>query len=683
MMVDFKKINAENAQVYCVYDYETRSEAPLKLCGAYEYARHKSTRVLCVAWRVGTRAELAKQLVDKVPAKVWSPAFSSPYGEFKRALLDPTVVLVARNAFFEQCITRYVFSKLVHDPGIKTIPVSRFRCTAARAASLALPRSLEGSCSALGLPVQKDMEGNRLMQKYCKPRKATKHDKRKWFNDASDLRRIMQYCATDVDADTHFFLRTEPLMPFEQRLWELDQKINHFGFRVDVKLIQAIQVLIEHEITNLDAETVELTEGKLTTTNQRAKLLSYLKCTGMPDVKAKTIADTLKDRADEFEPRFRRILEIRQARSKTSTAKYPAFVARSATDGRVRDAFLYHGASTGRWSGRGSQPQNLPKPTLTYEETELAIAVINGPGTDVEVLTTLRTLFGEPMDVFASLLRSMLIPSDGKVYQSGDYAGIEVRVLFWMAGHEEGLKALREGRDLYRELAVHIYALLLKAISKDQREVGKRGVLGAGFGMGWEKFQATCAQFGVVIDAVTAQKAIAAYRAVHAPVPKMWGSIERAAIAAVKNPGQVYTTCRTSWFVQDGFLWCRLPSGRKLAYYGPKVRYESTSWGDKRPKLYHWSVNPKTKKWELAGMYGGRLTQNVVQACARDKMACAMVRADERGYDVALSAHDELLAETKKENELKKFLDLMSELPPWATGLPIKTEGWTNHRYMK
>lgn len=678
-------------QRFCVLDYETRSEVDLKEVGAFEYANHPTTEILCVAWGVGTEAELRS---GKTEIFSWSPGLTkTPPWELFEAMSEPNTMLVAHNAFFEQVITRFVLGRYFSKPPM-TIdpPVESWICTAAQAAALALPRNLEGACLALNLPVKKDMEGRRLILKYCKPRKITKNNPNKWHNSKADLLRLVEYCKQDVRAEISLFLNTPRLNPKERKVWELDQKINWRGFEVDRPLVQKIQGMIAVELENLNKELSEITGGEVTSANQRAKLLAWVQSNGLYQVEGFVNADglnvvdnlqakTLRDlfKLNKFpNKKVKRVLEIRRDASKTSTAKYDAFEARSRTDGRVRDNLVYHTASTGRWGGAGVQPQNFPRGSIKNSVQAAEICREH----DLEMV---RLIYGNPMDTFASCLRPMIRAGDEKVFLCADYAAIEARVLFWVAKHEKGLDAFRNGRPIYEEMAQAIWNHpSLSEVTKEEREVGKRAILGCGYGMGWEKFKATCDLHGdIQISDETAQLAVQAYRSTHAQVPALWKVLERAAIHAVKT-GKKVTVNRTSWFVKDKFLFCELPSGRRLAYYGPEIKIEITKWKEKRPVLYHWGVDSLSKKWVFAGTYGGKLTENVVQAVARDLMAEAMLRIEGPRFEVVLSVHDELLAErVDGKATIEEFEKLMAEVPAWGAGLPVKVSGWAGERYRK
>jgi len=653
-------------------DYETRSEADLQKIGAFEYSVHPTTKILCVAWCLSTKENLLK-----TPVQVWSPAFESDYGELIRALLDPEIPIVAHNAGFEQVITRNVLTRIINRPYLKEIPVSRWVCTMALTSSVGLPRSLEKAAEALKLPVQKDMEGRRLLLKYCKPRKPTINNPAKWHRKASDLKRLMEYCRKDVETEKHLYLKIPALSPTERRIWELDQRINDRGFKVDLELIDRILKGIESESVRLDKEFKELTLGELESTRHRDKLLAWIneREVKLPDLRSDTVLKAIEDEA--LDPGVRRALEIRRDLSKTSTAKYQAIRNRTGHDGNVRGSLVYHAANTGRWAGSGVQPQNFPKGNLTDSEghaldTDKVIDDLKTCDLD-----TIRMLYGNPFNVFSSCLRGSIIPKDKKEFFCADYASIEPRVLFWLAEDKEGIDAYENNEDIYVLMASDIYGKDPKGITKTERFLGKSAILGCGYGMGPDKFLLTCKSQGQDIDEELARKAVSAYRNLHHPVTRFWNSLERAAIMAVKNLDKKFTKNNTTWFMKGKFLCCRLPSGRLLSYFRPKIEMKKTSWGEEKETLRYFSMNSQTRQWGKTYTYGGKLVENVVQATARDFMANAMLELDTKGYEIVLTVHDEILVEKDiGAGTLKEFLEIMETVPPWGKGCPIKVEGW-------
>jgi len=684
---------------YLVLDYETYSDIDLLKRGAYEYSQHKSTEILCAAWKLGTFDQVKN---NKVKTELWASRFKNSAEQLAKlvdALLDPKVIVVAHNAFFEQVITRYVLSRYVVGAlrqKLTDLKPQRFFCTAAMAASHAIPRNLEQACIVLKLKVQKDMEGSKLIKKWCKPRKPTKSDPSTRHTNRDEFLAICRYCITDIEAEVGVFTALPFLNEIETQVWLLDQEINLRGILVDRDFVKVVLNLVAKEIQRLDAECVYLTQGLISSTTKAKALLTFLQKLGYPhkNMQAKTISDFLENKNPMwYRQRFvgdsvalhkkhdaliRRLLENRQKASKSSTAKYVALEMRTRYDSRIRDTQLYHAASTGRFGGRGFQPHNLPKGTIEGS-TNLATDIIKGG--DLEFI---RMMYGSPMDAFSSCIRNALIPTEGSEFFVSDFVGIESRILFWVADHKVGLKAFHEGADLYKTMAMAIYKICLEAVTKDQRQVGKQAILGCGYQMGWKKFKETAAKAGVYISDELAQLTVKAYREFNAPVVKLWANMEQAAIKAVQNKGMRVKINHTIWFVENNFLYCELPSKRRLAYYGPGIKYEETPWGEMRPKLYHWGTDSYTKKWVYSSTYGGKLVENVVQAISRDLMAEAMLRIDKAGYKIVLTVHDEIIAENKiGKGNLKEFESLMSALPEWAKGAPVSVEGWVGLRYRK
>lgn len=652
---------------FLVLDYETFSESDLKSKGAYEYSKHPSTEVLCAAWALGEKHELKTASVSSW--RTWEDP-SIP-DELATALADPEVFLIGHNAYFEQVITKNVL-------GLDIGP-SRWICTASLASALALPRSLGDACKCLGLEMQKDTVGRSLMLKWCKPRKPTQKDPNTRQSSVAEYDRLVEYCESDIKAEVALFLRLPSLNTLERQIWQLDQEINLRGFKIDRDFVSVILEALSEQTEIFRSQTQELTLGIVDSFYQRDRTLQFLKAEGtdLPDLSRDTVSKALKG---EHSTVAKRILEIRKSVSKTSTAKYQSFFDRSESDGRIRDHMLYWGASTGRWSGSGVQVQNFPRGILHHRVIPHIREMFFEKDFD-----GIELVCGDVMEAASSCLRSVIIPSTPKhKLFCADYASIEVRVLFWVANHIKGLKAFEENRDLYKEMAAVVFRTDYEKINKDQRQLGKAIILGSGYGMGHVKFKSTCERQGIQIDEDLAQLSIAAYREAHKPVAKLWYAIENAALAAVRERSKKFVMNKTSWWCQDDFLWCQLPSGRRLAYYQPEIKDKMTPFGEKRPALYHFSVNPVTRQWESAHTYGAKLVENIVQGISRDTMAEAMLRVEKAGYPVLFSVHDEILSESDRSDaSLEEFEDLVSEIPEWGIGIPLATEGWVGDFYHK
>lgn len=638
-------------------DFETYSEADLKKVGAYEYTKHPSTEILCAAWKTPGGIKVSSFDFDTIKNDV---VFAAREG----------YTLVAHNSLFEQCVIKNVL-KL-------DIPPERFLCTAALAASHALPRSLDGASQALGLKYTKDKEGHRVMLKLSKPKKPSRKDPSTRYTDKADMEKLLRYCATDVDVEEEIYYALPPLNPKERKIWVLDQQINFRGFQVDRPMVASTLKMIEEHTANLDFDVMVETCGEVSSVRKTAKLKEALNNDGtkIENVQKATIEAFLKD--DSISDLSRFLLEARLSGSKSSTSKYQAFINRSRSDGRVRDNLLYHGASTGRWSGAGVQIQNFPRGTI--KNIEEALPLLEGGS-----LETVKLFYDRPMEVFSSALRSMIVAPKGRVLDVADYAAIEARMLFWFADHAAGVSAFKEGRDLYVEMAAILFRKRPEDVTPAERTVGKTVILAAGYGMGAPKFASTCQNFGLSVDDDLAKKAIDAYRTLHRPVVKMWSNMEKVAIAAVTDKTKKYTINHTKWFMEGKFLYCELPSGRRLAYYGPEMRVVKTKWGENKWTLHHWGIG-KNRQWELQPTYGGLLTENVVQAGSRDVMAEAMLRIDAaKVWDIIFTVHDELVAERDEgaAEGIKEFCALMAEPPVWAPTAPISATGFTTKRYRK
>lgn len=683
------------ATKYLILDYETYSECDITVAGAYEYARHPSTEILCASYVYGTRDELATasvQLLDfhrhQKPVAVDT--------EFLRYLTLPDTILVAHNAFFEQVITRFVlprYTRFLRTEKAANIPIKRWICTAALARYYGLPGSLEGATAALRLAHQKDAEGHRIMLKLSQPRRPTKNNPAtRWTpeNAPEDFARLYKYCVADTEAERDLFLALPPLPKIERRIWELNQKLNFRGFAVDRDLVQSALYCIDRETTYLDSKFRKLTG--LNSARQRDATLSWLKKNGvkLPNLRAETIADYLEK--EKMPDLVRRVLTIRQSISKSSVSKYAAFEIRTRSDGRARDNILYYGGHTGRDAGMGGiQPQNLFKSTMPHEDVLAGIELIRERD-----ITAIRALYPRPMELYASVLRSCIVAPKGKVLDVGDFATIEVRVLFWLAGHKKGLDALRNGLPIYSHMAGKIYdedgdeiERAYKSGCKEgyrKRQLGKATVLGAGFGigLGGEKFvQAAKVLAGLDISVALGQKCVAAYREENAPIVKFWDVIETAACKALANPGKAYRHGYLTWRKEGDWLTCELPIGRKLYYYRPRMAKIQTLYGEKMVLTYR-GVDSRTKRFIRMSTWGGKLTENVVQAVARDLLMESLLRLDAAGHEPVLPVHDEIVCEREgKPGSKTEMFDLMAEVPAWAPGLPIKVEGWSEERYRK
>lgn len=670
-------------------DFETRSRADLPQVGQHIYARHESTEVMCLGWKV---------IGEKKSEVLTMPQIytNDNTKEFIYAVKHAEHV-VAHNAAFEQAMWKHcLLNSTAIGPHLIELPPEKWICTLAMCSVLALPRGLEKAGEALKLQVTKDMEGRRLLLQMCKPRRPINDIQKwiEWVEDDAALLRLYEYCRTDLFTEEALYMALAPYKPFndfERNLWVLDQKINQRGFSVDSPLVNRTLDLISKEEKELTDDLQLKTFGWVKTSKQVKNFRDFLKDQGfdIPNLQKKTVDDTLRDIEKEGLTKNQTVIEvlkIRQSLGKSSTSKYEAFKKRTDhIDGRVRDNLLFHGASTGRWAGAGVQPQNFPRGTIKINDR--AIEEIKK-----EDIKMLRLLYGRPMDLFSSALRSMIVASEGHELFCADFASIEARVLLWVAGDTEGVKEYEKGLDTYITMAGTVFQIDWQIIAdeykregySEKRQLGKKVILACGYQMGVKKFIQSCHDDGIDVPESVAMRAHAAFKEKYPLVPKVWSNYEKAAIFAVMNKGKRIKINNVLWYVDRDFLFAQLPSGRRLAYHKPQIKYEATPWGEMRPKLYVWTVDSKTKQWVQRAVYGGLLTENIVQAISRDCMAESMVNCEDHGYKCLITVHDENLTERKiGEGSLEDFDKLMSARPAWGQDIPLKVSSWSGQRYRK
>ncbi len=692
-------------------DFETRSRADLPKVGSYRYAQDPSTEALCLAIRFDRADEVL----------LWHPAFpTSGLPEEGRDALEEMAARIregwevhAFNAMFERSVWELVMRRRI--PSLPEVPYLSWRCSAALAASYALPRRLEDIAAALGLPIEKDMVGNRLMKKMSKPRKPTRKDPEGgWHENAEDLRRLFSYCQQDVRVECAVAEQLRPLTDAELEIWRLDQEINLRGVYIDRPMVE--QALVHADACRgiANDRVRQLTRGVVPSTTKREDLLTWVRddCgVQLADTKKGTLDAILGGSEDEAEfdaevaaegavimttlPEYvREVLEIWRTTNRSSTKKYQAMLRRVCLDGRIRDLLRYWGASTGRWAGQGIQPQNFPRGGLKKTMEEACRDIATRSREDLELL------WGDVMGLLADALRGAICASPGCELLVADYAAIEARGTFWLAGQDEALEILASGKCIYKDMAGRIYDdPNPQAMDKEdpRRQLGKQAILGLGYTMGGPKFQTTCANARIDVTREFAVSVVKLYRDAYPKVVQLWYDTEALAIEAIRSgPGAepMPGPRGTMWAVRGRFLHCRLPSGRLLSYYKPWITVEPFIWTDPitgekkdmgpRPKIKFMGVDTYTKKWSRQSTYGGKLVENMVQALSRDLMAEGMLRLEAAGYPVILTVHDETVSEVARgygSNE--EYGRLVAALPAWAAGLPVEAEVWRATRYRK
>ena len=657
-------------------DFETRSAANLHDWGAAVYAEHPSTEVIC----------LAVKKHGQEPVIWFSPDFRFPEcpdwavlptidDDALRQMIAGADVIEAHNMEFEFNIWKYTMPQYGFTD---MLPLTKLRCSAAKAASCGFPRNLEDACIAVGVSQRKDTEGAALMMTLCAPRTPTQDEQKAdpgwrkhyfWNGTPEDFAREGLYCMQDVRAEEALSDALPDLSPVEQRIWLKSLLINDRGVCIDSYSVEALKVCTDVERRFLSEEFVEITGIESPTMNQR--LIEYLKENGVEtdSLGEDAVSELLKS---DLAPEVRRAIEIRLACSKSSTAKLTPMIEARNRDGRVRCSFVYYGAVTGRWSSHRLQLHNMPR-SGAAEYVDACLAAFNRG--DLELI---RRDYEGVMAAAASCLRAMIIPAPGKDFVCADFSSIEGRVLAWLAEEETALDVYLKRRDPYKVNAVQIYGVDYDSVSKDQRQVGKVAELELGFQCGVDKYQQKCAEFGVELTHEQADTVVRQWRSARPMTTSLWYELDKHAKNAIRCPGGVFAYKKVAFRCDGRLLQMRIPSGRTLCYLSPEIVPVEIN-GRQREEIWYLNNNGNRDK-----LYGGKLTENLTQAVARDLLANAIFNVEARGYRVVLHVHDELVAEVPEGfGSVEELCDLMCHLPPWADGLPLKAEGWRGKRYRK
>ncbi len=641
------------------WDWESFSECDLRSAGAHAYAMHPSTDILCAAYAFGDE-----------PAALWLPGEPCPPRVVEHVRAGGRIV--AWNAPFEAALWEHVAAPKYGFPPAKP---EQFWCTAAQAANMGLPRDLDGAGGAFDATVRKDPTGRRVMLKLSQPRRPTKGDARtRWTPEMApaDFDHLYRYCVQDVGSERAVKRVMRPLAAREREIFLLDGRINRRGVKIDRALIDAALRVVEDEQARLNAELANATDHALTACTQATRLVAWLTEQGVDadSVASHEVAALLA--RDDLPDAARTALALRKEAAKSSTAKLHAMLKAACPDDRIRGSLLYYGAArTGRWSGRLHQPQNFPRKAPEPGAVE---ALLSGDAGLV------RLLYGSPLDVVSTCLRPCMIAEDGHDLMAPDFSNVEGRGLAWLAGEEWKLAAFAAfdagtGPDLYKVTYGRSVGVPVEEVDGAGRQIGKVIELACGY-QGWTgAFQTFARLYGLKVSDDEAARLAGAWRDAHPATVDFWWSLENAALRAVANPNTTFDVGPVAYRRQDGFLWCRLPSGRVLAYANPSIEKNDRG----KDAVHFWGVpNPAkpilagTRRWAKIGTYGGMLAENITQAMCRDLLAEAMLRLDARGYPICLTVHDEIVIEAPHDfGSPAEVKQIVSEVPAWAKGMPI------------
>lgn len=641
-------------------DLETYSDIDIGKCGAYRYVDSPNFEILLLAYAYD---DGPVTVIDVAQKEGWPTQVLDD-------ILSPDITKVAHNAAFERiCLSKFLNTNL--DP-------KAWHCTMVHALSLGFPASLADVDKALNLEEdkQKMAVGKRLITYFCKPCKPTQangqrtrnyphHDPEKW-----DL--FKEYNRQDVVTEQAIYdkLMKFPLPESERILYCLDQSINDYGIGVDTDLMDKVIGYSKEYEAALRKECGALTGG--INIHSIVQLKQWL-----TEQEGRQIDSLTKDDVDQLlnldlKPGSRRILELRQETGKTSVKKYEAFERSICSDGRIHGAFQFYGAGrTGRWAGRLIQPQNFPR--NAFEDIALARQMVKSKQWD-----EIEMLYGSMNDVFSTLIRTLIVPPQGMTFAIADYSAIEARVVAWMADEKWRQDVFAKGGDIYCMSATQMFGVPVEKHGQNShlRKKGKVAELACGYGggvgalrkMGGEQMGLSEKEMDDIVKK---------WRRSSPHVVKLWRELGDAAIEAIDTRLRVKCRHGVSFKYAKGILFMTLPSGRSLAYVQPRF--------DGR-ELTYMGMNQTTRKWERTKTWGGKLTENLIQAVARDCLAESMTKIQKAGYHIVMHVHDEVIVEVPEddaEGHLKRIEDLMGEPIEWAPGLLLTADGFTSEYYRK
>lgn len=655
-------------------DVETYSSVDLTTSGVYKYCESVDFEILILAYAITVGDEMAK-IENIISVDLASGEPLPP--EFLQALHDVKIEKHAHNANFE----RNCFKAIGHD-----VPVDQWHCSAIKAGYCGVPLGLAAASVALDLGADGKMgAGAALIRFFSIPIKPTKKNGFKLRNLPSDdpikWADYVLYCRYDVLAECGVLdaLKAYEITESERLNYLLDQRINDRGIMIDAVMAQNAYDIDEINAEKISLKLKELTE--LPNPNSGKQLCGWLTDRLQKEIKsvAKGAVETiLKETSD---PLVRQVLELNQKGSKTSIKKYTAAINCMCDSLRAHGLFQFYGAfRTGRWAGRLIQLQNLPRNYLGGLELDEARAfIVRG---DYEAMAA---RYEDVSDILSQLIRTVFIAPKNHVFNVADFSAIEARIIAWLADERWRLDVFASHGKIYEASAAMMFDVPIEDVTKgsDLRSKGKVAELALGYQGGVGALIAMGAD-EMGLSETEMQEIVEKWRVKSPAIVGMWGALNAAAIRAVKTRKSItLPDYKNITFASDGhFMTIEMPNGRKLFYKSPQLR--PNKWG--RDSLTYMGVDTKTKQWVRLDTYGGKLTENIIQAIARDALVDNMQRLDAAGFLISMHVHDEVVIESPEDAadaDLVTICEIMGEELDWAPGLILTADGYTTPYYKK
>lgn len=667
-------------------DFETRSELDLKTVGAFKYFEHPSTDVLCLSYKTSEDEQI----------KIWEPAMIKHLPLWRR-ISQKNIRLHAWNATFDLLAWEHIMHGRYDWP---LLPDHLWYDVQAVAVSKGYPADLESAAPALGLTERK-LSGTPLIKLFSsydlkKGGFTRPHDEPEKWQD------FLTYCVRDTEVMIAAHNKLGDLPPKERDIWLHTLKINRRGVSIDSGACRNVIGLIDQKKEILDNGIAMHTGGEITKVTQRARIQKWLteKCgVAMQDMQGTTVETALDVLADSDNPKHREakiLLGWYAVGNKSSTAKYRSMLNYLCFDRTVKGFLFYHGAGTGRYSGRGVQFQNFPNKTV--DNADEVIDCLHEPDLGLVEITV-----GDILALSKMLLRSMIIAPSGKFLCVADYKSIEMVAVAWTCSEKEILNAFIKGLDQYRLMASKMYGVPYEQVVTDQRFAGKIAVLACGFGGGENAILGMATKMRMKVSEEQARLWTGQFRQARPALKNAWYETERTAKRAITGKdGELHQVkgVRGLMFTRNGHdLQIVLPSGRRINYpgavtmseyrHGNREIAEIMGIKESKPRctaIKAWWVDSTTHQWKVRDLYGSLLFQNFIQGLCRDILAEAQLRLERRGFPVCINVHDELgsLVDKNDEYTFNQFRSIMTQRPDWlADDFPVLADGYIAKRYRK
>lgn len=648
--------------------------------GVYKYSEADDFEILLFSYSINRGAVLQVDLAsgEKLPDKIL------------KALTDPKIIKTAFNAAFERtCIGKKL--------GV-TLDPAQWECSMVRASMMGLPMQLKACGEILKLKDQKMHEGVALIKYFscpCRPTKVNGGRTRNMPSDAPEKWEVYKkYNRRDVEVEVAIrnivAVNCNPITDLERALYIADQHINDRGVKIERALAENAVKMDEVYKGRLSAECQQITG--LDNPNSPTQLKGWISGKVGYQVTRLTKEDYPK-MMDSANGDLKRVLTIRTEMAKTSTAKYNAMINALCDDGRVHGMLQFYGSHTGRWAGRIVQVQNLPQNHIKDLDFARNI-LLDGD------LGLMEACYGNVPDTLSQLIRTAFVANEGHTFIVCDYSAIEARVIAWLAGEDWRLKVFHGDGKIYEASAAQMFHVPAASIGHDSplRKKGKISELALGYQggamalvkMGGDKFMHLFVdnknlEGDDLIEAAKPhlEEIVKNWRNASPQIVKLWVDLERT-VKEVLLDGKMRRLRQGGLVIRrvgEGFIQIKLPSGRFLSYPHMSISVDD----QRRAKLVYMGMSQTTHKWVDIPTYGGRLTENVVQAIARDCLGITILRLERAGYPVVFHIHDECICEVSDDGSktLEEMQQIFATPIPFAKDLPLKGAGYVTKYYLK